>query len=189
MFGEIGRFLIDTVFSLFGAALLLRAWLLVVRVPPYDPFSRGIVQATDWLIQPLRRIVRPSHGVDWACLVAAWLAAFAYLLITVCLFGGDVTDIAPVAVLAAILVTLRWALNLVLWLTLLASIVSWVNPRGEAAAILFRLTQPILDPVRKRLPRTGAIDLSALVVLVLTQIALMIVARASFMLFGWWASP
>ena len=32
MFGDIARFLLNTVFTLFGAALLLRAWLQYVRV-------------------------------------------------------------------------------------------------------------------------------------------------------------
>jgi YggT family protein len=32
MFGDITRFLLDTIFSLFGAALLLRAWTQAVRL-------------------------------------------------------------------------------------------------------------------------------------------------------------
>lgn len=32
MFGDITRFLLDTLFTLFGAALLLRAWTQAVRL-------------------------------------------------------------------------------------------------------------------------------------------------------------
>jgi hypothetical protein len=40
MFGEIARFLLNTVFTLFGAALILRVWMQAVRVPPYNPSRR-----------------------------------------------------------------------------------------------------------------------------------------------------
>ena len=43
MFGDIARFLLNTVFTLFGAALLLRAWLQVVRMPPYNPVTNAVL--------------------------------------------------------------------------------------------------------------------------------------------------
>ncbi|MGI4984191.1 MAG: YggT family protein, partial [Janthinobacterium lividum] len=50
MFGDIARFLIDIVFTLFGAALILRVWMQAVRLPPRNPFSQGVFQITDWLV-------------------------------------------------------------------------------------------------------------------------------------------
>jgi YggT family protein len=46
-------------------------------------------------------------------------------------------------------------------------IVSWVDPMGRnrASAFINQTTEPILAPVRRALPRTGMIDLSATVVL------------------------
>ncbi|WP_459741142.1 YggT family protein, partial [Pseudomonas aeruginosa] len=55
MFGEIARFLLNTVFTLFGAALILRVWMQAVRVPPYNPVTQAVLQATNWLVLPLRR--------------------------------------------------------------------------------------------------------------------------------------
>ena len=57
MFGDIARFLLNTVFTLFGAALLLRAWMQVVRMPPYNPVSNAVMQATNWIVLPLRKIL------------------------------------------------------------------------------------------------------------------------------------
>jgi YggT family protein len=48
MFGDITRFLLDTIFSLFGAALLLRAWTQAVRLSPRNPLSQAIFQLTGW---------------------------------------------------------------------------------------------------------------------------------------------
>jgi YggT family protein len=55
-------------------------------------------------------------------------------------------------------------------------LVSWVDPRGsnELSRFLVQVTEPILAPVRRLMPSTGAIDLSATIVL----IALFIVLRS-----------
>jgi YggT family protein len=46
-------------------------------------------------------------------------------------------------------------------------LVSWIDPQGRyrASAFINQTTEPILAPVRRRLPKTGMIDLSATVVL------------------------
>jgi YggT family protein len=46
-------------------------------------------------------------------------------------------------------------------------LVSWVDPQGRnrASSFINQTTEPILAPVRRALPKTGMIDLSATVVL------------------------
>ena len=54
-------------------------------------------------------------------------------------------------------------------LIILRAILTWfVSPQTNNSAIdlLKRLTDPVLDPVRKALPATGSIDFSPLVVLI-----------------------
>ena len=56
-----------------------------------------------------------------------------------------------------------------LWLLVLGRIlVSWVDPvaRLPLSEFLVRATEPILAPVRRRLPPAGLLDLSSLLVLV-----------------------
>ena len=47
MLGEILRFLLEIVFTLFGAALIARAWMHAIRLPPFNPLARAIYQATN----------------------------------------------------------------------------------------------------------------------------------------------
>ena len=57
-----------------------------------------------------------------------------------------------------------------LWLVILARVVlSWVDPAGRSrfAAFIVGTTEPLLAPVRRVLPRTGMLDLSPLIVLLL----------------------
>jgi YggT family protein len=57
----------------------------------------------------------------------------------------------------------------ILWLLVLGRIlVSWFDPTGrsQASAFLIQATEPILAPVRRALPSTGAIDISSFLVLI-----------------------
>src|SRR3546814_8103899 len=64
MFGDALDFLINTVFSLFGIALIIRAWIYAIRLHPFNPYSQAVLRVTSWLVQPLHHIVRPGHRVD-----------------------------------------------------------------------------------------------------------------------------
>ncbi len=59
---------------------------------------------------------------------------------------------------------------LLLWALVLARILlTWADPRRRtrAARLTVEMTEPMLEPLRRRLPRTGAFDASAVLVLVL----------------------
>ena len=68
----------------------------------------------------------------------------------------------------AFLVNFLRFLLIALWVLILARVIlSWVDPtgRGSIARFVFQMTEPILEPVRRVLPRTGMFDFSALIVL------------------------
>ncbi|QGZ62096.1 YggT family protein [Paraburkholderia acidisoli] len=186
MFGDIARFLLNTVFTLFGAALLLRAWLQYVRVPPYNPVTHAIQQVTNWLVLPLRHIVPGTRGVDWASVVGALISAIVFVLAMVWLAGVDPIGLLPTLLIVALLTLVKWALNLLIWLTILMALLSWLNPRSPAMPALFQLTAPFLNPLRRILPNLGGLDLSPILLFVIVQVLLMVVTRVavSLTLFG-----
>ena len=55
-------------------------------------------------------------------------------------------------------------LSLLYWLILIRALISWVNPDPHNAIVqfLYRATEPILQPIRKMLPRM-AIDISPII--------------------------
>ncbi|SEA16554.1 YggT family protein [Paraburkholderia sartisoli] len=186
MVGDIARFLLNTVFTLFGAALLLRAWLQVVRMPPYNPVSNAVLQVTNWIVLPLRRIIPSTRSIDWASIVAALIAALIYVVAMVWLAGVDPVGLMPTLLIVALLTMIKWALNLIIWLTILMALLSWLNPRSPAMPILYQLTAPFLNPLRRFVPQMGGIDLSPILLFVIVQVLLMVVTRAavSLTLFG-----
>jgi YggT family protein len=68
-------------------------------------------------------------------------------------------------------------LDLYMYVLLAAAILSWlivfnvVNTRHPAVAIvaefLYRITEPLLQPIRKRLPNFGSIDVSFIVLILI----------------------
>lgn len=77
----------------------------------------------------------------------------------------------------AILDVLMLVLNLYQWVIIVAALFSWlyafnvVNPRNQVVAMigdmLYRLTEPVLRPIRQIMPNLGGLDLSPVVVLLL----------------------
>ena len=186
MIGEILRFLLDIVFNLVGAVLLARAWIHAAKLHPFNPMSQAILQATNWLVEPLRKVVPTKGGLfDWASLLGALLAAMAYLLL---MWLVSTSSMLPAKLLpglmgASVVTVGRWALNLIVWMTLIQMVLSWVNPLATIMPVLTTLTDPLLAPIRRITPKLGALDLAPLVLLVLAQIAMMVLGRISFTLF------
>lgn len=184
MFGQAIGFLLDTAFSLFIFAALIRFFMQWSRTAYAHPFSRFVMAVTDFAVRPLRRIVPGLWGYDLASVAAAWLAAIFLLT------GLDLLGVHPlpgasspaltgfVMVLLAALHVIRMAIYLIMGLVLVLAILSWVSPGSPAMFLLESLTRPFLRPLQGRLPLLGGVDLSPLVVFVLCQLLLMLPVAA-----------
>jgi YggT family protein len=55
---------------------------------------------------------------------------------------------------------------------LAAVVMSWirVDPRHQLARIVYRLTEPVLEPIRRVLPSAGGLDFSPLVLLIALRV-------------------
>lgn len=61
------------------------------------------------------------------------------------------------------------ALNIYMWMVIARALLSWVNPDpyNPIVRFLYSLTEPVLGPIRRRLPLIfGGLDLSPILVLV-----------------------
>lgn len=186
MFSDVLYFLLNILFSLFGIALIIRAWMYAIRLHPFNPYSQAVLRVTNWLVGPLRNVVKPSNRIDWPSLVACWLTALAYLLLTWVLLTGQFPSVEGLtrSLVAAVITMAKWAFNVVLWVTLIQAVLSWVNPLAPVMPLLHTLTAPLLDPIHRLMPNLGGLDLSPLVLLILAQVAIMMLQRIAFSLFG-----
>lgn len=53
-------------------------------------------------------------------------------------------------------------------------LMSWISPRGNDSVsnFLFNITEPILAPIRRLLPKTGMFDFSPMIVLLVLQLVI-----------------
>jgi len=61
------------------------------------------------------------------------------------------------------------------------ALLSWfpVDPRGQLAQTLYQVTEPILEPLRRIIPRFGMIDLAPMAAIILITIAIQVVRQAA----------
>ena len=59
-------------------------------------------------------------------------------------------------------------LTILTWIIVIRALISWVNPDpyNQIVQFLYRVTEPILMPIRRILPAMGGFDLSSIVALV-----------------------
>ncbi len=82
-----------------------------------------------------------------------------------------------VPLMHALIETLLYVLQIYQWVVICAVIASWLvnygvinrynRPAMQVVDILYRLTEPVLRPIRRFLPNLGGLDLSPLVLLVI----------------------
>ncbi len=143
-----------------------------VRVHPFTPYARLINNITDWAVKPLRSILPAGNKVDIASLLMAFLCALVELLLLFSLTGYGLADQGLLlrTPVMALLMTVKWAFSLATWICIFQAILSWVNPMQPVMPVLNTLLAPLLDPIRRLLPRSGAIDFSPLVLILVLQV-------------------
>jgi YggT family protein len=176
---EIADFLLQTVAVLLGVTLLARAYMNYLGIPGRNPLAQFTIVLTDWLVRPLRRLVPAVGRFDVATLLAALLVATIFLGLRFLLVGVGMNSWPWTGLLLmALIQLLRWALYLVLWLTLLHAVLSWVNPHAPIAPAVSMLVRPFLAPFQRALPLVGGLDLSPIVVILVVNVMLIVLGRS-----------
>ena len=171
-------FLIQTLGNLFAIAVLLRFMMQLFRVPFRNPFAQFIVALTDFAVKPLRRVVPGLFGLDWACLVLALAVEFVVVLLAYWLDGFPFAlagaRVWPVMLGLAAVRLLSLAVYLIIGLTLVRAILSWVNSDTPLTPVIYELSEPFLRPLRRIVPMVANVDLTPLVLFIVCQLVLMV---------------
>jgi len=185
MLHQIVAFLLDIVASLLTGACLLRAYMQAQRAPFGNPLGQLVLALSDWLVLPLRRGLRlRAASWDWGSLLAAFLLQLLHMTLLWLLLG--LHGKALVLPWLALCGVLRMALLCLMGIVLVYAILSWVQPHAPMFGVAQRLANPLLRPLRRAMPLVGGVDLSALLLLMLAQVALMVLeyVRAAGLLSG-----
>lgn len=71
------------------------------------------------------------------------------------------------SLVAAFASLVNLVLTVYMWILIARAVISWVNPdpSNPIVRFLYQVTEPVLRPIRHRLPATMGLDLSPMVVL------------------------
>lgn len=171
-------FLLDSVVGFFTLLLLLRFLMQLNRVSFANPVGSFVVQITNWLVTPLRRVIPGVMGLDLASLLPAWLLQCLLLWVVYYLRSSLVVIDDGMLVLLVLwrgfMATLRIAIWIYIGALFLKAVMSWINPHSPLGAPISQLVRPLLQPIRRFLPPIANIDLSPLVAIVLLQALLLL---------------
>lgn len=170
-FTDIALMVVNTIAGLFLFVVVLRFLLQAVRADFYNPISQFIVKVTNPLLLPIRKVVPGFGGYDMSSLVLAVLVQFVAICATLSLMGAWPLPFAHIAIWS-VLGTLGIFLDLYFWGILIIIIISWIAPHNPNPAIdlLKQIVEPVMKPIRDRMPDMGGIDLSPIIVILLLRV-------------------
>jgi YggT family protein len=170
-------FLIKTVLDLLTLVFLLRFYFQLLKVPFQNQAAQMVVSLTNFAVKPVRKFIPSLGKLDVSTLL---LAYFCQLLLTICtlwlsdyplfIVGSSIwLKILTIALLGSISISIA----IFLYAVLIQAVLSWVNPYTPIAPVLSKLTNPMLNFLRKFIPAAGNIDLTPLVFIITAQLLLL----------------
>ncbi len=87
----------------------------------------------------------------------------------------------------AVLDVIMIVLNLYIWVLIASAVLSWliafnvINTRNQFVStvwdMLYRVTEPVLRPIRERLPNLGGLDISPIILLLIIYFIQSVITR------------
>lgn len=172
------EFLLNTLFGLFSFSVLLRFYLQLTGAPFQNPVSQAVVALTNFAVIPTRKVIPSWRGLDLSTLLLAYVTELILQLsvlvvrgFPLLVAGGNVW----VAMLGLALIgVIKLSIYLFMYAVILQALLSWVNPYTAITPALNALTNPILKPLRKRMPMPSGLDLTPLAVFIVAQLLLIL---------------
>lgn len=157
------QIIIEFGFGILIALIVLRVLLQLVRANFYNPICQFLYKATNPLLIPFRRIIPAWRRVDLAAIVLAWLVTVLKLILLAAVVGRflGLTGLAIMAVADLAGFVLMLYLGLILAQVLLSFI--QIDRRHPLLPLIHQLTEPVLKPIRRRLPTIAGLDFSPLI--------------------------
>ncbi len=175
MLQQIGAFLIETLFSLYIGAVVLRMLLGYAGANFYNPLSQFLVKVTNPVLVPLRRFIPSMGKIDTSAIVLALgLTLIKLILLSLIVFGA-------VNIIALFFASVIDLVKVIIWVyiisLLIQAVMSWVGSAhgNPVTPLIDSLTRPLLNPIRRIIPNTGMLDLSPLVLILALNILLIII--------------
>lgn len=155
-------FLINILLDLYIIVLMLRFILQQVRADFYNPLSQFIVKVTAPVLNPAKRLIPSVRNIDTATIIVIVLFIIVKIFLVALLSGYTPSLLTLLMMGIRDFITL--ALNIFIFAIIIQAILSWINPDpyNPVTGVLFSITRPVLQPVRRWIKPIEGLDLSPL---------------------------
>ncbi|MDO8955158.1 MAG: YggT family protein [Gammaproteobacteria bacterium] len=174
---QVSIFLINTLFSLYITAVMLRFLLQWVKADFYNPLCQFLMKITNPLLLPLRRIIPGWFGLDMAAVALMLMLQIIEIALLDWIVSMPISGLIVIIALIKLVISL---LSLYFYLILVRAVLSWISPQQNTPMqyLLWQLTEPVMRPARRIIKPIHGFDLSPILVLILIQ-ALLILIRSN----------
>jgi len=155
-------FIVYSLFRLVLLAFLLRVLLPLCRADARNPVSRFVIQFTNPIVLPLRKIFPSLQRLDVAAVIALIAVQLASTALIWVLRGHPLSAYQPLLMFACYDLVIQ-VLEFYFYAILIYALLSWVaqDAYSPVGSVLSSLVAPILTPFRRLIPPLGGLDLSA----------------------------
>ena len=174
---QVGLLLINTAGSMILFIVMLRFLLQLVRADFYNPISQFVVKFTNPVLIPLRRVIPGFGGLDVSSLLLAYAVQLLTMAAIILVAGYGVPW--PSLFIWAVIGIASLLLNIYFWGLIVIVVASWIAPNSYNPALILvnQILEPVIRPIRSKMPDLGGLDLSPIVVFLLIQIVEIMVLR------------
>ncbi len=155
------QFLFNTLIGALSVIFILRMWFQYCQVDFYLPLSQALAKWTNPVIKPLSRFLPTVRRINLPALLVVFLLGFLKLPLLSFAFDGN--NILLYAWVGLLHIASIWG-ETILYILFFGAILSWFNRSDNSLQIiLYQLSEPLLNPIRRILPHTGMLDFSPMV--------------------------
>ncbi|PJD92694.1 MAG: YggT family protein [Legionella sp.] len=172
---SVSYFLVTVLFGSLTFLLWARFGLQYFKISSLHPMSKIIHRFTDPILHPVARIlqirVTRNQRYDWVCFGVLVVVEYIKFLIIGALYFGhaSVWSLTLAYTMADLIIQ---PCDLLFYALVIRVIMSWVNPTWQhpLASILYDITEPMLQRIRRRLPSTMGLDFSPFLMMIILKI-------------------
>lgn len=173
---QAGLLILKSLAEFLSILLLMRFFMQLFRVAFNNQIGAFVLQLTNWLVMPLRRVLPGIFGLDLSSLLPAYLLQVIVMVAVISLRTGlevlAPENMALLIVTRSLLALLRTCIYLLIGLLIVQAILSWVNPHSPINRPIGQMTQVFLRPIQRVVPPIANIDLSPLIAILMAQVIL-----------------
>jgi YggT family protein len=172
---NVALFIVNFFFSLCIFVVLLRIFLQFFRANSSNPICQMTAKMTNPIVLPLRKMLPRLNFIDLSSVLLLFFIEIMKFIILALLQGVSIGIL--LILLLSFTDMLLQVIDLFFYAIIIRVLLSWFNSPNTMilAEIVYMLSEPILAPIRRRLPPMNGFDLSPILAFVLLNIMSIII--------------